>query len=115
MKIEATFDSFEEMEQFCRNLIGKDAEPKKDPAPKEGPKQDPAPEPEPEPAPVVEVDENYRANVRKKLAALNKKTGENRASALIKEVTGAESLKAVELNDLPGLMARVEEELNNAG
>lgn len=62
----------------------------------------------PAPAPEPEVDESYRVEVRKVLAALNKKTGENTASKLIKEF-GVDKLTDVKLADLPALMAKAEE------
>lgn len=65
-------------------------------------KAKPAPDPEPE------VDESYRVEVRKVLAALNKKTGENTASKLIKEF-GVDKLTDVKLADLPALMAKAKE------
>lgn len=69
-------------------------------------KAKPAPAPAPEPEP--EVDESYRVEVRKVLAALNKKTGENTASKLIKEF-GVDKLTDVKLADLPALMAKAKE------
>lgn len=76
-------------------------------------------EPEPEhvqgeeimPAPVPQVDESYRIEVRKTLAKLNKKTGENTASKLIKGL-GVDRLTDVGLKDLPELMRQAEEALN---
>lgn len=62
----------------------------------------------PAPAPEPEVDESYRVEVRKVLAALNKKTGENTASKLIKEF-GVDKLTDVKLADLPALMAKAKE------
>ena len=67
-------------------------------------KAKPAPATDPEP----EVDESYRVEVRKVLAALNKKTGENTASKLIKEF-GVDKLTDVKLADLPALMAKAKE------
>jgi ERCC4-type nuclease len=62
----------------------------------------------PAPSPEPEVDESYRVEVRKVLAALNKKTGENTASKLIKEF-GVDKLTDVKLADLPALMAKAKE------
>lgn len=62
----------------------------------------------PAPAPEPEVDESYRVEVRKVLAALNKRTGENTASKLIKEF-GVDKLTDVKLADLPALMAKAKE------
>ena len=72
------------------------AEPEADPTPA------PAPAPKPE-KPVAKVDESYRVEVRKTLAALNKKTGENTASQLIKTY-GVDKLTEVPLDKLQGLM-----------
>lgn len=80
---------------------------------------EPTPEPEPEhvqgdeimPAPVPQVDESYRIEVRKTLAKLNKQTGENTASKLIKGF-GVDKLTEVALKDLPELMRQAEEALN---
>ncbi len=69
------------------------------------------PKPAPKQADKPEVDESYRVEVRKVLAALNKKTGENTASKLIKEL-GKEKLTEVALSDLPGLMAKAQEQLD---
>ena len=82
------------------------------------PEPTPAPEPvekvkgeEIMPAPVPQVDESYRIEVRKTLAKLNKKTGENTASKLIKGF-GVDKLTEVALKDLPELMRQAEEALN---
>ena len=69
------------------------------------------PEPTPEPAPAPQVDESYRIEVRKTLAKLNKKTGENTASKLIQGF-GVDKLTGVALKDLPELMRQAEEALN---
>lgn len=67
-----------------------------------------AAEADPEP-----VTEEFRIEVRKQLAALNRKTGYNRAAELIKEVTGASAkLTEVALADLPKIMAAAKEETN---
>ena len=59
----------------------------------------------------AKVDEAYRIEVRQVLAQLNKKTGENTASKLIKEL-GVNKLTEVALDDLPGLMAKAKEVLD---
>ena len=57
------------------------------------------------------VTEDFRIEVRKQLAALNRKAGYNRAAELIKEVTGAGAkLTEVALADLPKIMAAAKEE-----
>lgn len=61
-------------------------------------------------APVVT--EDFRVEVRRQLAALNKKTGYNRAAEIIKEQTGVEAkLTEVALADLPKIMDAVKAEL----
>lgn len=63
------------------------------------------------PAQEPAVTEGFRIEVRKQLAALNRKTGYNRAAELIKEVTGAGvKLTEVALADLPKIMATAKEE-----
>lgn len=90
-------DAVDHAEQTAKKTTAKEAAEKKA-------KPAPAPVPEPEP----EVDESYRVEVRKVLAALNKKTGENTASKLIKEF-GVDKLTDVKLADLPALMAKAKE------
>ena len=57
------------------------------------------------------VTEDYRVEVRKFLAKLNKKTGQNTAKELIQQF-GASKLTDVKLEDLPALMAKAEEAFN---
>lgn len=76
----------------------------------------PAPAKAEKPAPAdtantANVDESYRVKVRGVLAALNKKTGENTATKLIKGF-GVAKLTDVALKDLPALMKQAEEALN---
>lgn len=71
----------------------------------------PAQENETAPAQEPAVTEDFRIEVRKQLAALNRKAGYNRAAELIKEVTGAGAkLTEVALTDLPKIMAAAKEE-----
>ena len=71
------------------------------------------------PAPVTpaqevvapEISEDFRVEVRKTLAKLNKKVGKNTASDLIKEF-GVKKLTEVKLEDLPALMDKAKEALN---
>lgn len=74
---------------------------------------EPAEEAEDEPAASAPaVTEDFRVEVRRKLAALNKKTGYNRAAEIIKEQTGSEAkLTEVALADLPKIMDAVKAEL----
>lgn len=57
------------------------------------------------------VTEDYRVDVRKFLAKLNKQTGKNTAKELIQQF-GATKLTDVKLEDLPTLMAKAEEAFN---
>lgn len=50
------------------------------------------------------VSEDYRIEVRRQLAALNRKVGHNQAAVLIKDLTGKTKLTEVPLADLPALM-----------
>lgn len=58
-----------------------------------------------------EVTEDFRVEVRKTLAQLNKKVGKNIASELIKGF-GVDKLTEVALADLPALMSKAKEALN---
>ena len=58
-----------------------------------------------------EVTEDFRVEVRKTLAQLNKKVGKNIASELIKGF-GVNKLTEVALADLPALMSKAKEALN---
>ena len=102
MKITITFDSLEE---FKKHIIGV---PEAAPAQKapESPQSDEEPKPK-----KPEVSEDFRVEVRKTLAKLNKKVGKNMASDLIKEF-GVEKLTEVALSDLPALMDKAKEALN---
>jgi hypothetical protein len=123
MKITVTFDSMEEFLQHVntggsvkaeatkaqKELIEKTAEI----APAEPLPADPV-----ESAPVEEnkqaapeINEDYRVEVRKALAALNKKKDGNPAKALIAE-TGYKRLTDVPLDLLPELMEKAKEALD---
>lgn len=123
MKITITFDSLEE---FKEHIIGvpeaapaqkapeapqsdEEPKPKKNPKEAEKPQEEDAGQPDEAPAP--EVSEDFRVEVRKTLAKLNKKVGKNMASDLIKEF-GVEKLTEVALSDLPALMDKATEALN---
>lgn len=134
MQITFTFDSLEEMQkavtdmarQFSNPLAGgyfevkfpKEAKPKKaekpSPDPAE-PEEDPmvAPFDEKKPAPAA-VDESYRVEVRKALAALNKKVPGNPAKELIQKTCGVDKLSDAPLDTLRGLMEAAMEALQNA-
>lgn len=58
-----------------------------------------------------EVTEDFRVEVRKTLAQLNKKVGKNIASELIKGF-GVDKLTEIALADLPALMSKAKEALN---
>lgn len=72
---------------------------------------------EPEPAETPEtapaITEDFRVEVRKALATLNKMQTGNPAKALIAE-TGYKRLTDVPLDLLPGLMDKAKEAMNNA-
>ena len=127
MKITITFDSLEE---FKKHIIGvseaapaqnapeapqsdEEPKPKKNPKKAEKPQEEDAGQPDeaPEKEEAPEVSEDFRVEVRKTLAKLNKKVGKNMASDLIKEF-GVEKLTEVALSDLPALMDKAKEALN---
>lgn len=119
MKITITFDSLEE---FKKHIIGVPEAAPVQKAP-EAPQSDEEPKPKKtekpqeedagqlDEAPAPEVSEDFRVEVRKTLAKLNKKVGKNMASDLIKEF-GVEKLTEVALSDLPALMDKAKEALN---
>lgn len=127
MKITITFDSLEE---FKKHIIGvpeaapaqkapeapqsdEEPKPKKNPKKAEKPQEEDAGQPDeaPEKEDAPEVSEDFRVEVRKTLAKLNKKVGKNMASDLIKKF-GVEKLTEVALSDLPALMDKAKEALN---
>lgn len=119
MKISITFDSFEE---FKKHIISVPEGAPVQEAP-EAPQSDETPKlkkveksqeeeaGQPDEAPAPEVSEDFRVEVRKTLAKLNKKVGKNTASDLIKEF-GVKKLTEVKLEDLPALMDKAKEYLN---
>lgn len=138
MKITVTFDSMDEMLRYV-DVRGRvqttftdftpaeiqriENERKNVPEPVKDPEPDPAPveeEPEklpeePEKAPEeakTEITEDFRVEVRKTLAALNKLQAGNPAKALIAE-TGYKRLTDVPLELLPGLMQKAKEAMNH--
>lgn len=131
MKITITFDNLEEFQTYMGiqspNKMAQEAAQAPQEAPKTaGPKKDTkkagkaqeAAEDdlrEDTPAPgtpqAPEVTEDFRVEVRKTLAQLNKKVGKNIASELIKGF-GVDKLTEVALADLPALMDRAKEALN---
>lgn len=115
MKITVQFDSLEEFQEHMiqRAGIGPQIQIEPDPAPvEEEPETLPA---EPEEAPEeakTEITEDFRVEVRKTLAALNKLQAGNPAKQLIAE-TGYKRLTDVPLELLPGLMQKAEEAMNH--
>ena len=123
MKITITFDSLEEFQKHITGLTieapaqkateapqsDEEPKPKKNPKKAERPQEEEASQPDEVPAP--EVSEDFRVEVRKTLAKLNKKVGKNMASDLIKQF-GVEKLTEVALSDLPDLMDKAKEALN---
>lgn len=118
---EAKQETAQEPQEAPKAPKAKKATPKTEKAQDEAPAKAEEPakaEPEPdekapaaEEAPAEEITEDFRIQVRKTLAALNKKTGKNTASELIADI-GATRLADVPLADLPGLMKKAEEVLN---
>lgn len=83
--------------------------------PAEKAQEEPAEEEAKDSAPFEEkpkIDESFRLEVRRKLAALNKLETGNPAKKLIAE-TGYKRLTDVPLDLLPGLMEKAEEAMNN--
>lgn len=119
MKITVTFDSLDEFEAFKGTAVAapqsaqKPAEePEAPKAKKSAPKEEmpwkeaPAEAEAPKKAAAPAVTEDFRVEVRKALAQLNKATGGNVAKELIKEF-GCSKLTEVKLEDLPALMEKV--------
>ena len=125
MKITVTFDSLDEFAQYMRPMEGFEPEPRtvfEEAKQKAAEIAQDVPEGfEPvENVPFEEksaeeaapaVTEDYRVDVRKFLAKLNKQTGKNTAKELIQKF-GATKLTDVKLEDLPALMAKAEEAFN---
>lgn len=116
MKITVTFDSMEEMLRYVdvrgqvqttftdftpEEIQRIENERKNAPEPVKDPEPAPAPEPEP-----VKITEDFRAEVRRAMATLNKQTGENTAKKILQE-RGFASLKDAPLEALPELMETV--------
>lgn len=129
MKITVTFEDLAEFMRYVA-LDGKvtyhmERKPKEAPVePTEAPEPVPAPEVKNEPQPEektetapqdapVEVSEDFRVEVRKVLAKLNKQAGGNKAKELVQK-HGADKLTNVPLAELPALMKEAEEALKNA-
>ena len=124
MKITVTFDSLDEFEAFKGTTAAAPQsvqEPAEEPeapkakksAPKEEmPWKEASTEAEaPKKAAAPAVTEDFRVEVRKTLAQLNKKTGGNEAKELIKGF-GCSKLTEVKLEDLPALMEKAQAALN---
>lgn len=125
MKITVTFDSLDEFARYIKPMEGFEPEPRnvfEEAKQKAAEVAQDAPEgfepventpfeekPAEEAAPAVT--EDYRVDVRKFLAKLNKQTGKNTAKELIQQF-GATKLTDVSLEDLPALMAKAEEVFN---
>ena len=124
MKITVTFDSLDEFEAFKGTAVAAPQsaqksveEPEAPKAKKSAPKEEmpwkeaPAEAETPKKAAAPAVTEDFRVEVRKALAQLNKATGGNVAKELIKEF-GCSKLTEVKLEDLPTLMEKAKEKLN---
>ena len=110
MQITITFDSWGELEAF-RNPPVLTLQEQATEQIKEILTAAPAPEPEPEPEPDVETKPVDRAEVRKVLAALNKREGKNRAAELI-AAEGFKKLTDVPDEALGRILQKAEELLN---
>lgn len=122
MKITVTFDTLEEFDAFrgaptiWREVSAPAEEKKAEPVKKEpevpfeeGPMPAPNPAPEPEKkAEAPAVSESMRTTIRKALADLNKKAGENVAKALINQA-GYKKLTDIPLEKLPELADLIKE------
>ena len=131
MKITVTFDTLEEFQTYMGiqspSKPAQEAAQRAQEAPKEkdtkkaakaqeaaqAPAEDDLMEDTPAPGTPTapEVTEDFRVEVRKTLAQLNKKVGKNIASELIKGF-GVDKLTEVALADLPALMSKAKEALN---
>ena len=127
MKITVTFDSLDEFEAFKGTTAAapqsvqepaeepeapkaKKSAPKKEMPWKETSTEAEAPKKAAAPA-APAVTEDFRVEVRKTLAQLNKRTGGNEAKKLIKGF-GCSKLTEVKLEDLPALMEKAQAALN---
>lgn len=112
MKITVTFDSMDEMLRYV-DVRGRVQTTFTDFTPAEIQRienerknvSEPVKDPEPDPEPV-KVTEDFRAEVRRAMATLNKQTGENTAKKILQE-RGFASLKDAPLEALPELMETV--------
>lgn len=112
MKITVTFDSLEEFTRYIfEEAKQKTAEIVQDAPEGFKPVNDTPWDEKSEETAAPAVTEDYRVEVRKFLAKLNKKTGQNTAKELIQQF-GASKLTDVKLEDLPALMAKAEEAFN---
>ena len=112
MKITVQFDSLEEFQEHMIQHAGAGPQVQIEPSPVKteipadtlvaGKMPTPA-EPDPEP---VQITEDFRAEVRRAMATLNKQTGENTAKKILQE-RGFASLKDAPLEALPELMETV--------
>ena len=124
MKITVEFDSLEEFQKYLQPVAPVQEAPRAaqvEEVPttaEEAPAGAPVAIPWEEPEDAVEakapkITEDFRIEVRKTLAALNKVQTSNPAKALIAEI-GYKRLTDVPLELLPGLMEKAKEAMNNA-
>lgn len=125
MKITVEFESLEEFQKYLHGDTPAQEEPKAETVEEVPAKAEEAPTeaapvaiPWKKPEDAVEaktpaVTEDFRIEVRKTLAALNKVQTGNPAKALIAEI-GYKRLTDVPLELLPGLMEKAKEAMNNA-
>lgn len=125
MRITVEFESLEEFQKYLQGATPAQEEPKAETVEEVPAKAEEAPAeaapvaiPLKKPEDAVEakapaVTEDFRIEVRKTLAALNKVQTGNPAKALIAEI-GYKRLTDVPLELLPGLMEKAKEAMNNA-
>lgn len=128
MKITVEFESLEEFQKYLQGAAPAQEEPKAEKVEEVPAEVEEAPTAPAEAAPVAipwekpedtveaktpAVTEDFRIEVRKMLAALNKVQTGNPAKALIAEI-GYKRLTDVPLEALPGLMEKAKEAMNNA-
>lgn len=112
MTINVTFESFEEMEQFCRDVVQKQPA-KKSKAEEKKPveqvkPEEPAPVEEEAPAPVEEKEEITVEQVRKAAGAYMKKNGKDAFTAVLAEF-GAKNVTSLAESDYAAFMQKVGE------
>ena len=124
MKIQLTFETFEEFDAFRAAAAAEAVAPGAADLPQEAPKAAPVPAPaeeakapaeeKPAAAPPKEekpeTDAPSLVEVRTALAELNKAVGRNRATEIIRELTGKDRLTDTAQKDWAAILAKAKEE-----